>query len=61
MWSKSFLKRLSFFGHAVYLLNCFNNNNNIRLLETTDKPQSLDNNIRIRVNGGPVPAEAIES
>jgi hypothetical protein len=32
-----------------------NNTNNIRLLETTDKPQSLDNNVRINVDDGQSP------
>ena len=30
-------------------------NNNIRLLETTDIPQSLDNNVSINVNDGQSP------
>ena len=32
-----------------------NNNNNIRLLETTDKPQSLDHYVIINVNDGQSP------
>jgi hypothetical protein len=32
-----------------------NNNNNIRLLETTDKPHSLDHNVVINVNDSQSP------
>ena len=37
------------------IINNNNSNNNIRLLETADKPQSLDNNVRINVNDGQSP------
>ena len=38
------------------------NKNNIRLLETTDKSQSLDNNLRLNLNDGQsLPRQLIES